>query len=92
MEFDIGITILLVSAIWLDCLTLWPHRALLELHKQETQMNQTKFSEEAVQSFQILDLTLLIAAVNGKIDLNEMVKNELKSRGLDETGKWVGFK
>ena len=31
---------------------------------------------------------LLVKAVNGGIDLNELAKKELKNRGLDTNGKW----
>lgn len=35
---------------------------------------------------------LLVAIVNGQIDPVELARQELKSRGLDNAGKWVGFK
>lgn len=47
---------------------------------------------EALLSIQVIDFTLLTAAAQGKIDLNEMAKQELANRGLNAEGKWVGFK
>lgn len=47
---------------------------------------------EAVLSIQVLDMALLTAAAQGKIDLNALAKQELANRGLDAEGKWVGFK
>lgn len=35
---------------------------------------------------------LLTDILAGKIDPVEFAKKELKNRGLDEDGKWVGFK
>ena len=40
---------------------------------------------------QTADTQTLIKAVNGEIDLNELAKEELASRGLNKNGKWVGF-
>jgi len=34
---------------------------------------------------------LLVAAAQGKIDLNAMARTELANRGMDATGRWVGF-
>lgn len=47
---------------------------------------------EALLSIQVIDFTLLTAAAQGKIDLNEMAKQELANRGLNAEGKWVCFK
>lgn len=35
---------------------------------------------------------LLLAAAAGKIDLNHLAREELANRGLDCSGRWVGFK
>lgn len=37
------------------------------------------------------DTDLLVAAVNGEIDLDELARAELANRGLDKKGKRVGF-
>ena len=42
--------------------------------------------------FQGIATDLLVAIVNHQIDPNELANTELKNRGLDKTGKWVGFK
>jgi hypothetical protein len=34
---------------------------------------------------------LLVGIVHNQIDPLELAKKELKNRGLDENGKWVGF-
>ena len=39
----------------------------------------------------LFDTEILVAAVNGKIDLNAVAMKELKNRGLDKNGKWIGF-
>ena len=35
---------------------------------------------------------LLVAIVNKQIDSVELANKELDNRGLDATGKWIGFK
>ena len=40
----------------------------------------------------LFDTDILVQVVNGKIDLNKVALLELKNRGLDSNGKWVGFK
>jgi len=42
--------------------------------------------------FQSSFTELLVQIASGKIDANELAKQELKNRGLDLEGKWVGFK
>ena len=42
--------------------------------------------------FQQTHADLLISAANGVLDLVEIAKAELASRGLDLAGNWVGFK
>jgi hypothetical protein len=34
---------------------------------------------------------LLVEALNGDVDVNHLVKQELANRGLNKDGKWVGF-
>lgn len=38
-----------------------------------------------------LPADFLVAVVAGELDLNELAKRELESRGLDAKGAWVGF-
>ena len=40
---------------------------------------------------QTANTSILVMAVNGEIDLNELAKEELVNRGLDKNGQWVGF-
>jgi hypothetical protein len=42
--------------------------------------------------FQCMDTELLTKAVNGEINVLQLIKTELANRGLDSNGKWVGFK
>ena len=35
---------------------------------------------------------LLLHCANGTLDLQAIAKQQLANRGLDENGKWVGFK
>ena len=39
----------------------------------------------------LFDTDILVEVVNGRIDLNAAAMRELKNRGLDKNGKWVGF-
>lgn len=48
-------------------------------------------SHDQVAFIQVADIAVLAAAARGEIDLNRMAREELASRGLDHSGKWVGF-
>jgi len=37
------------------------------------------------------DTDILVEAVNGCLDLNLVALKELRNRGLDKNGKWIGF-
>jgi len=39
----------------------------------------------------LFDTSILVAVVNGEIDLNNLAIRELQNRGLDLKGNWVGF-
>jgi hypothetical protein len=41
--------------------------------------------------FQSTATELLVKAVRGEIDIHELAWQELRSRGLDHNGKWIGF-
>lgn len=58
--------------------------------KTKRKAGQHGLSDDQV-SISILDIELLKAAAQGKVDLNELARQELASRGLDHDGKWVGF-
>lgn len=46
---------------------------------------------EQISTINLFDTAVLVAAINGKIDLNQLARETLAGRGLDATGKWVGF-
>lgn len=48
-------------------------------------------TEDDALVLQTAATALLAAAARGEIDLNEMARREMASRGLDKNGKWVGF-
>lgn len=41
--------------------------------------------------FQCIHVSLLTAIVKGEIDPKELAWNELRNRGLNANGTWVGF-
>jgi hypothetical protein len=45
----------------------------------------------AREHLQPIPAAVLAAAARGEIDLNDLARQELASRGLDHDGKWVGF-
>lgn len=42
--------------------------------------------------FNLTYTELLVKIVNGEIDAKQLAEAQLKNRGLDNTGNWVGFK
>lgn len=52
---------------------------------------QTTLTQDELLSIQSLPFKLILAAANGQVDLNAMARDELANRGLDQSGKWVGF-
>jgi hypothetical protein len=40
---------------------------------------------------QVAHLDLLLAAADGRVDLNALAREALASQGLGRRGKWVGF-
>lgn len=45
----------------------------------------------AAEYIQTIPADVLAAAARGEIDLNALARQELASRGLDLSGKWIGF-
>jgi hypothetical protein len=39
----------------------------------------------------LFDTSVLVDVAAGKLDLNKIAISELQNRGLDLSGKWVGF-
>ena len=65
--------------------------------KEFTQEDLLKFRERAdelnpVFMFSLTATQLLTEALEGKFDLNYLIRWELCNRGLNLQGKWVGFK
>ncbi len=42
--------------------------------------------------YQGIHTDLLVAIVNNQINPVDLANKELRNRGLDTTGKWIGFK
>lgn len=63
-----------------------------KLNKSTYQPKNDSDALNPLFTFQQTNQDLLVAMLNGQLDPMEMIKAELKSRGLDENGKWVGFK
>lgn len=53
---------------------------------------EIKDSENPIFIFSQTSVELLCAIAKGEIDAVEFAKHELKSRGLNENGMWVGLK
>ena len=49
------------------------------------------FAIDAIEFMQTAPTKVLLGAVNGRIDLNRLAKEEIANRGLDSSGHWVGF-
>jgi hypothetical protein len=45
----------------------------------------------AQEYLQALPVDVLVAVANEIIDLNKIAYDELRARGLDEVGRWIGF-
>jgi hypothetical protein len=50
-----------------------------------------KFTVDEVGFIQTALTKVLVAVCSGELDLNQLARNELASRGLDNSGAWVGF-
>lgn len=70
-------------------------------NKDIKEKNKIKFDPESFSDrsddenpaylFSMTSNRVLVEALKGEFDLNYLVRRELASRGLDSTGKWVGF-
>ena len=60
-------------------------------------MNTDKFStskdyiDPDKNMITLFDTDILVEVANERLDLNKLALLELKNRGLDRNGKWVGF-
>ncbi len=50
-----------------------------------------KFTVDQIGFIQTADTEVLAAVARGEIDLNQIAREELASRGLNDQGRWVGF-
>ena len=50
-----------------------------------------KFTVDELGFIQTAVTKVLSAAARGELDLNRLSREELASRGLNMTGRWVGF-
>lgn len=47
---------------------------------------------EKISFLQLADTDILVEAVNGVIDLNQLAREILANRGIDQlSGRWIGF-
>lgn len=63
-------------------------------HKKDAQMKEQETLPDDLSPnylFSGIDTHLLTQAVTGKLDLLYYAKQELANRGIDESGKWIGF-
>ncbi len=51
----------------------------------------TEFTVDELGFIQLALNKVLVAVVKGELDLNDLARKELSSRGLDKQGQWVGF-
>ena len=51
----------------------------------------TGYTVDDLGFIQLADAKILAAVARGDLDLNAVGRRELASRGLDQTGTWVGF-
>jgi hypothetical protein len=69
---------------------------------ETTRSRIAKRMAEAIQSetddrgnpnlmLQTIDTDLVIAIATGVLDAVKLARRELANRGLDETGRWIGF-
>lgn len=49
------------------------------------------FTLDELGFIQIAHTQVLAAAARGELDLNQLAREEMASRGLDREGHWVGF-
>ena len=53
--------------------------------------NAHRFSVDELGFIQIALTEVLAAVSRGELDLNQLAREELAARGLDQHGRWVGF-
>ena len=53
--------------------------------------SNSNFTVDELGFIQLAMTKVLAATARGEIDLNQLAREELASRGLDDQGVWVGF-
>jgi len=53
--------------------------------------NANDAKEEWRGELQTVDTGLILDAIKGEVDLIDLMKDEMASRGLDANGLWIGF-
>jgi hypothetical protein len=56
-----------------------------------SQFTSGEFTVDQIGFIQIADVEVLAAVARGEIDLNQIAREELASRGMSDQGRWVGF-
>ncbi len=51
----------------------------------------TTFTLDELGFIQLALHKVLVAVANGELDLNNLARKQLATRGLDKQGQWVGF-
>ena len=46
---------------------------------------------DLTQQLQVFDTRFLLAIHHGDVDMVQLVRRELANRGIDGTGRWIGF-
>ncbi|WP_414616590.1 hypothetical protein [Stenotrophomonas muris] len=47
--------------------------------------------QDLAEQLQVLDTRFLLAILHGDVDVGRLARRELASRGVDGSGRWVGF-
>lgn len=50
-----------------------------------------RFTLDEIEFIQVATVRVLVAVSKGELDLNNLARDELATRGLDQNGIWVGF-
>ena len=48
-------------------------------------------SQDLAEQLQVLDTRFLLAFHHGDVSMADLARRELASRGIDGSGRWVGF-
>ena len=48
-------------------------------------------SQDLAEQLQVLDTRFLLAIHHGDVSMDDLARREMASRGIDGSGRWVGF-